>query len=68
MEHQEDSMKGNWEQSGTTEHTKECHGQFNWIHPRTITVMPNMCKRKVREALQIDHEIMIQTGITCNKI
>ena len=54
IEHQQDSMKGNWESSGATEHTKECHGQFNWIHPRTIALMPNMYKRKVHEALEIN--------------
>ena len=42
IEYQQDSMKGNWESSGATEHTKECHGQFNWIHPRTIALMSNM--------------------------
>ena len=47
-------IKGNWESSGATEHTKECHGQFNWIHPRTIAVMSNMYKRKVCEALEIN--------------
>ena len=54
IEHQQDSIKGNWESSGTTEHTKECHGQFNWIHWRTITLMSNMYKRKVREVLEIN--------------
>ena len=54
LEHQQDSIKGNWESCGATEHTKECHGQFNWIHPRTIAVMSNMYKRKVREALEIN--------------
>ena len=38
-EHQQDSIKGNWESSGATEHTKVCHGQFNLIHPRTIAVI-----------------------------
>ena len=54
IEHQQDSIKGNWESSGATEYTKECHGQFNWIHPRTIAVMSNMYKRKVCEALEIN--------------
>ena len=54
IEHQQNSIKGNWESSGATEHTKGCHGQFNWIHPRTIAVMSNMYKRKVREALEIN--------------
>ena len=47
-------MKGNWEPSGATEHTKECHEQFNWIYPRTIAIMSNMYKRKVREDLEIN--------------
>ena len=54
IKHQQDSIKGNWESSGATEHTKECHGQFNWIHPRVIAVMSNMYKRKVRKALEIN--------------
>ena len=54
IEHQQDSIKGNWESSSATEHTKVCHGQFNWIHPRTIAVMPSMHKRRVREALEIN--------------
>ena len=54
IEHQQDSIKGNWESSGTTEHTKECHGQFNWIYPRTTAVMSNMYERKVCEALEIN--------------
>ena len=53
IEHQQDTIKGNWESSGTTEHTKECHGQFNWIHRRTIALMSKMHKRMVREALEI---------------
>ena len=54
IEHQQDSIKGNWESSGATEHTKECHGQFNWFYPKIIAVMSNMYKRKVREALEIN--------------
>ena len=52
IEHQQDSIKGNCESSGATEHTKECHWQFNWIHPRAIVVMPSLYKRKVRETLR----------------
>ena len=47
-------MKSNWKSSGATEHTKECHGQFNWIHQRTIAAMSNMYKRKLHEALEIN--------------
>ena len=53
IEHQQDSIKSNWESSGAIEHTKECHGQLNWIQPRTIPVMSNIYKKKVREALEI---------------
>ena len=45
IKHQQDSIKGNWESSGATEHTKEFHGQFSCIYPRTIAVMSNMYKR-----------------------
>ena len=54
IEHKQDSIKGNWEPSGATEHTKECHGQFYWIYQRTIAVMSHIYKRKVREALEIN--------------
>ena len=50
IKHKQDKIRGNWESSSSTEHTKECTGQFNWIYPRTITIMPSMYKRKVREA------------------
>ena len=33
-----DSMSGKWESSGATDHTKECHGQFNWLHLKTVTI------------------------------
>ena len=32
---QQDSFNGKWESSGATEHCLECHGQFNWINPKT---------------------------------
>ena len=47
IEHQQDSIKDNWESSGATKHTKECHGQFSWIYPRKIVIMPNMYKKGV---------------------
>ena len=31
IEHQQESIKGNWSSSGATEHTKECHGHFDWL-------------------------------------
>ena len=34
--HQQDSFKGEWENSGATEHSLTCHRQFNWIPLETI--------------------------------
>ena len=53
-EYQQDSIKGNWESPHVTEHTKKCHGKFNWIYLKTIIVLLNMYKRKVHEAFEIN--------------
>ena len=53
IEHQQDSMIGKWESSGATEHTKECHGQFDWLHPKTLRISPYIYEKKIREALKI---------------
>ena len=37
IERQEDSMARKWEASAATEHCKDCHGWFNWHHPKTRT-------------------------------
>ena len=47
-------MSGKWESFGATEHTKECHGQFDWRHLKTICISPYMYKRKIHEALEIN--------------
>ena len=49
-----DSMSGKWELSGATEHTKKCHGQFDWLHPKTMCISPYMYERKICEALEIN--------------
>ena len=36
IEHQQDSFNGDCESSGPTEHYLKCHGQFNWINPKTV--------------------------------
>ena len=54
IEHQQDSEKGNWKSSSATEHTKMCHGQSNPFHPRSIKLMPNMNKKKMSKAYQIN--------------
>ena len=55
IEHQEDSMAGKWEASGATEHSKECHGRFNWLHPKTLAKLSNIHERKIRESLEINN-------------
>ena len=47
-------MSGKWESYGATEHTKECHGQFDWLHPETVRISPYMYERKIREVLEIN--------------
>ena len=47
-------MSGKWESSGATEHTKECHGQFDMLHPKAIRISPYMYERKIREMLEIN--------------
>ena len=55
IEHQEDSMAGKWEVSGATEHFKDCHGWFNWLHPKTPAKLSNIHERKIRESLEINN-------------
>ena len=50
IKHQEDSMTGKWEASGATEHSKDCHGRFNWLFPKRLAKLPNIHKRKIRES------------------
>ena len=33
----ENQTVSKWENSGATEHCLECHGQFNWINPNTLS-------------------------------
>ena len=42
IEDQQDGMSGKWESSGAAEHTKQCHGQFEWLHPKTVRISPYM--------------------------
>ena len=53
IEHQQDSFKGKWDNSGATEHSLTCQGQFNWIHQTTIARENDYRKIKIREALEI---------------
>ena len=53
IEHQQDSFNGKWESSGVTEYCLECHGQFNWINPKTLSTEQQYHRRKIRESLEI---------------
>ena len=65
IEQQQNGIKGNWESPGSAEHTKLCHGRFNWIHPWTIAVMANRYKRKVCEARETNRlKILNETDKT----
>ena len=55
VEHQEDSMADKWEALGATEHSKECHGPFNWLHPKIFVKLSNIHERKIRESLEINN-------------
>ena len=41
---------GKWEASSATEHSKECHGRFNWLHPKILAKLLNIHDRKIRES------------------
>ena len=53
IEHQQDSFKIKWDNSGAAEHSLTCQGQFNWIHPKSIARENDYRRRKIREALEI---------------
>ena len=53
IEHLKESIKGNCSSSGETKHTKECHGYFNWLHPKNLSMKNRYYNRKVRESLEI---------------
>ena len=54
IEHQQENIKGNWSSSGANENTKEFHGHFDWLHPKTLSIKNSYYDRKVRESLEID--------------
>ena len=65
MQHQQTVYSGKWEKSGVSEHSKECHGYFDWMKVKTLKIEPNDFKRKVREAIEIQYH---QTGPRDNGI
>ena len=60
IEFRQSSMKGRCDKSGVTEHSKDCHGQFNWLHPKTVAITNNFHQRKIRESLEIN---LLQTKV-----
>ena len=48
-------MTGKWEASGATEHSKECHGWFNWLNPKTLAKLSNIHERKIKESFEINN-------------
>ena len=53
IEHQQENFNGKWEISGSTEHRLECHGQFNWINPKTSSTEQKYHRQKITESLEI---------------
>ena len=53
IEYQQDNFNGKWESSGAIEHWLECHGQLNWINPKTLSTKQQYRKRKIKEPLEI---------------
>ena len=51
---QQEGIRGNWSSSGATEHTKEYHGHFDWLHTKTLSIKNRYYDRKVKESLEID--------------
>lgn len=47
-------MNRKWKSYVATEHTKEYHGQFEWLHLKRVHISPYMYERKVRKVLQIN--------------
>ena len=35
-------MSGKWQSCGAREHTKECHGQFDWLYSKAVRISPYM--------------------------
>ena len=54
-EHQEDNVVAKWKASDATEHSEDCHGRFNWLHPKTLTKLSNIHESKIRESLEINN-------------
>ena len=65
IEHQQESIKGNWSSSGTTEHKKEWQDHFDWLHPKTLSIKNKYYDRKVRESLKTDMAVFSMGNKKC---
>ena len=54
IEHQQERIKCNWSSSRATEHTKECHGHFDWVHCQILSIKYRFLDRKMKESLESD--------------
>ena len=52
VKQQEDSMKEKWEALGATEHSKDCNGRLNLVHPKILAKLPNIQEHKIRKLLE----------------
>ena len=52
------------EASGAPKHPKDCHGEFNWLHPKTLAKLHNIHECKIRESLEINN---LETKVEYNK-
>ena len=54
----------NYSSSRATEYTKKCHGHFDWLQPKTLSIKNSYYDRKVRELLEIDMAV-VKDKIKC---
>ena len=48
----------NYSSSRATEYTKKCHGHFDWLQSKTLSIKNSYYDRKVRELLEIDMAVV----------
>ena len=47
-------MEGRWDKAGAKEHSKNCYGIFNWLHPTTLHQENRYYARKIAESLETE--------------
>ena len=66
-EHQQGNIKRKWESSGATEDCLKCHGQLNWLHPKTLSREARYKSRKIRESLGIKRSKYDSSKLNINR-